>query len=323
MAARNWARDRDGAHWWIVAVKASFDVTPHGRVSLADVQRPPVLAPEYFGAPGLSSLRIDSDLLAAKPGTDIVVHGSAYAPRGKPTSAVEVALRAGALEKRLLAHGVRTYDGLGRIGAAQPFVTAPIRYEFAFGGADVADPDPAKHRLDARNPIGRGFVRRAHTRSGTPAHTIEYPGTDPSTAGPAGFGPIDPSWSPRRELAGTYDTRWERTKRPLLPDDYDPAFAQCAPVDQRPARPFVGGEPIELTRLTPEGVWRFDLPRISLRFTTHLGPRREQHAALLTAVILEPEDRRVALVWQTALRVAAFDADALDVTEIHEHRGPA
>lgn len=63
-AERNWTRDKDGLHWWLVAVKATFDIGPDGRLRLADEQLPPVLIPEYFGGPGRSSLRYDSDLLA-------------------------------------------------------------------------------------------------------------------------------------------------------------------------------------------------------------------------------------------------------------------
>jgi len=317
-AARNWTRDKEGMHWWIVAVKASFDVTPQGRVVLSDVQSPPVLAPEYFGEPGGSSLRHDSDLLAVKPGTDVLVHAHAHAPGGKPAATVPVTLRVASLEKTLLVHGERRYAAIGRTTSPEPFTTRPICYEYAFGGSVVSDPDPAKHQIDLRNPLGRGFVRRDGL-----AHAIEYPDSDPAAIGPAGFGPIDSSWSPRRELAGTFDARWRATKHPLLPDDHDPEYALSAPADQRLERPLVGGERIELVNMTPEGTWRVDVPRVSLQFTTRLGPRREHHPALLTSLILEPEERRLALVWQSCLKVSALAADDLDVTEIREHRGGA
>ncbi|WAS97250.1 DUF2169 family type VI secretion system accessory protein [Nannocystis punicea] len=322
-AGRNWTRDKDGVHWWIVAVKATFDVNHQGRAILADVQPPPVLAPEYFGDPGASSLRHDSDLLAPKPGTDVLAVAHAHAPGGRPAPTVPVSLRVGALSKQLLVHGERTYDSLGvGLSAPQRFITHPIRYEYAFGGFDAADPDPARQRMDARNPVGRGFVRKSLSRAGQPAHAVEYPDGDPATVGPAGFGPIDPSWSPRRELAGTYDARWEQTRRPLLPDDYDPEFAMSAPTDQRADGPVLG-ERVELLNMTPEGTFRVEVPRIALAFITRFGARRQEQPARLTALILEPEERRLSLVWQSCLRVSAVDADYLDVTEIREHRGAA
>jgi hypothetical protein len=42
---RNWVRDKNGRHHWVVAVKATFDVGQDGRLTLADEQPPPALAP--------------------------------------------------------------------------------------------------------------------------------------------------------------------------------------------------------------------------------------------------------------------------------------
>lgn len=325
-AERNWTRDKDGVHWWLVAVKATFNIAPGGRLMLADEQPPPVLMPEYFGEPGRSSLRFDSDLLAVKPGMDILVIAHAHAPHGKPAPTVPVAIRIGQFQKILLVHGDRTYSrGLTGVTTTRPqlFTKRPIRYEFAFGGCDLSDPDPKKHCIDERNPIGRGFTRRTAHIVGKPAHTIEYPSGEPADNGPAGFGPIDPSWLPRRKLAGTYDARWDQWKKPLLPDDFDPAFALSAPTDQRLQKPLVGGERIELVNMTPDGVMRFDLPCISLKFTTRISTRREQHHARVALVLVEADEKRVSVVWQSALRVPAPDADYLDETEIVEKRGTA
>jgi hypothetical protein len=162
-AERNWTRDKGGVHWWLVAVKATFDITPGGRLVLADEQPPPVLMPEYFGEPGLSSLRFDSDLLAAKPSTDVLIVSHAHAPQGKPAPTVPVALRIGPFQKILLVHGDRTYSrGLTGVATTRPqlFTRRPIRYEFAFGGCDLSDPDPKRHCIDERNPIGRGFAEQ-------------------------------------------------------------------------------------------------------------------------------------------------------------------
>ncbi|NTX10016.1 DUF2169 domain-containing protein [Myxococcus sp. CA056] len=320
-AERNWTRDRDGLHWWLVAVRATFDIGRSGRLSLSDVQPPPCLMPEYFGDPGGSSLRYDSDLLASKPGTDILVIAQAHAPHGKPAQCVPVSLRVGPLRKVLLVHGERFYDrswsGIS-LTRAQSFTTCPIRYEGAFGGSDLSAPDTSKHRIDERNPIGRGFATRMAHVVGKTAHSIEYPKGEPAQRGPAGYGPIDSSWMPRRKLAGTYDARWERTKKPLLPDDFDPTFALSSPMDQRPEMPLLGGEPVELLNMTPDGVLRFELPRLSLGFTTRIAARREEHGAQLATVLVEPEQRRLCLVWQSKLRVSALDADYLDETEIVE-----
>lgn len=108
-AERNWIRDKQGATHWLVAVKATFDVAPDGRLKLADEQPPPLLAPEHRGDPAKTSLRLDSDLMAIKPGTDILVDACARAPKGRPAPMVPVSLRVGEIEKTLLVHGTRVY----------------------------------------------------------------------------------------------------------------------------------------------------------------------------------------------------------------------
>jgi len=269
-AERNWTRDKQGMHLWLVAVKATFDIGASGKLVLCEEQPPPLLAPEYRGDPATSSLRLDSDLLSRKPATDFLIDASAHAPGGRAAATVPVAFRLGGIEKTLLVHGVRTYRkgvlGLAA-GKPRPFVSHPIHYEWAFGGADVSHTDPARHRLDARNPVGKGFGPGSVDQDEEQlAHSIEYPDGDPSKRGPAGFGPIASYWSPRLERAGTYDAVWERTKKPLLPDDYDDQYALSSPDDQRLPRPLLGGEAVTLLNMTPSGVLRFELPRISLAF---------------------------------------------------------
>lgn len=320
-AERSWVRDKAGEHLWIVAVKATFQILPDGRLKLADEQRPPLLAPEYFGEPGASSLRYEADLGLPKPTTDIIVNAHAHAPGSRPAPSVSVSLRVDDIRKSLLVHGERVYyQGATGLTTSnpRPFLSQPIRYEAAFGGADLSDPDPRNHRMDMRNPIGRGFARDRAELADRPAHTIEYPGTDPAAPGPAGFGALASYWSPRLELGGTYDARWEQTKKPFLPDDYDAGATLCAPADQRPQRHLYGGERFELVHLTPEGAMRFDLPKIYLTFSTSFGRRREEHRSRLATVIVELEDRCLMLVWQTALRVSPRDADYLDATVIEE-----
>jgi hypothetical protein len=200
----------------------------------------------------------------------------------------------------------------------QAFESRPIRYEWAYGGMDTLDPDPRRHRIDARNPIGVGFaVDSAHLQH-KPAPAVEYPSGDVAEVGPAGFGPIDAAWSPRRELAGTYNEAWEKNRKPLLAEDYQELYGSCAPGDQRAQRHLQGGERVELVNMTRSGSLRFELPKIQLAFTTHFGSQHEEHQGRVTAVVLEPERMSVALVWQTVLPVPTKRAEYLDRTVIAE-----
>lgn len=321
-AERNWVRDRDGRHQWIVAVKASFAVSADGSLQPAEHQEAPCLAPVYWGADGVSSIRYDSDLGPLKPATDILVHGHAYAPGG-PVPQLDVGLRVDRRQKVLRVRG----DSVFRMGAwgltqtrPQPFTKMPIVYERAFGGIDTTASDPSQHRLERRNPIGVGFaVKKEHLKD-RPAPNILYPDQDPADAGPAGFGAIASFWAPRIDYAGTYDARWEQTRKPLLPLDYDERFALAAPPEQQWPGYLQGGEVVELTNMTPDGPLRFPVPAKQLKFTTCFGRKRQEHAGHLVTVIAEPDERRAMFIWQTSLLVRSSEIDYLDATIVEESR---
>ena len=233
---RTWVRDKNGAHLWIVVVKATFDIGENGKLNLADEQLPPLHEPEYWGEPGLSSIRYEADLVAPKPGTDVIVNAHAHAPKGKLAPSIDVVLRIEKLTKTVRVFGTRVYTrGIGGLGTSKPlpFESKPITYEWAYGGSDVTASDPRNQVIDMRNPVGKGVARNSPQLVNTPAHTIEYPNGNPTKTGPAGFGAIASYWSPRRELTGTYDAKWVEKRKPLLPTDYDERFVLCAPTDQR------------------------------------------------------------------------------------------
>ena len=119
------------------------------------------------------------------------------------------------------------------------------------------------------------------------------------------------------ELGGTYDEAWTTSRKPLLPNDWDPRSLQCAPADQQTAQPLRGGETVDLTNMTREGRLRFDLPRRHFVFTTHIDGRREEHRGRLSSVIIEPDFPRVIMVWTTAL-TCRTNVDYLDETHIRE-----
>jgi hypothetical protein len=302
-AERFFARDVDGAEVWIVAVKGTFRIGDGGATEVAAEQAPVTLVPEHFGAPTRSSLRSDTDLVLTKPGTDVLVCGAAHAPRGKPAARVEVGLRCGPIAKRLLVHGDRTYRrGVVDVAPSEPepFVTMPIRYERAFGGID-----PVSGAREPRNPVGIGFAEAAARLVGTPAPNVEAPGAPIASwkdrPAPAGFGPVARTWAPRLAFAGTYDRAWQEERAPLVPADFDPRFYLSAPVDQQVPAYLREGTPVELLNLTPDGLLRFDLPRVRPCFRTYFGRDIVEHRPRLHTMLVVPEERRVSLVWHTAV----------------------
>jgi hypothetical protein len=323
-ADSTWGRDRDGVHEWIVAVKGTFDIKPDGQLELADEQLEPLLAPEYNGEDGMSSLRYDADLVAPKPTTDVLINGTAYAPNGRPSTEFLASARVGSVEKTIRVVGNRVWKQSAfssKPSSAEPVTEIPIIYERAYGGFDQTDPDPKNQYMDARNPVGCGAAAKSDHRIGQPVPNFEYPSGSLEKAGPAGFGAIDSFWSPRRELNGTYDKAWEEKRRPLLPEDWDPRSLLCSPEDQRPDSDLRGGELVGLTNLTPGGMLRFALPKVyltfSTRFDTGRGTRTEEHRGQLATVIVEPDYPRVIMVWSTSL-TCRTDVDYLEETVVNE-----
>mgnify|MGYP000160836716 CR=1 FL=1 len=322
-AERGWIRDRRGAHQWVIAIKATYLIAADG-ITLAEQQTLPLRAAEHWGDPATTSVRYETDIGPMKPTTDILVNASAYAPGGKPRRSVIVALRVGSLRKELVVHGERIYQrGLAGIAPseAQPFVSQPIRYEFAFGGTDTHAEDRRHHGHHPGNPLGCGFVVARSRLIGQRAPSIEYLDDRGGKLTPAGFGAIASHWSPRRELAGTYDERWAASRRPLLPEDYDERFTLCAPDDQQSNGYLQGGELVELENLDASGLLRFDLPAPHFMLSTSFGARREQHIARLATILVEPDHMRLSMTWQSCVAVPALEVAYLDVTRIQELRG--
>lgn len=316
-----WGRNFDGIHEWIVAVKATYDINPDGTTSLSKEQLEPLIQPEYYGEPGLSSLQYDADLVPPKPTTDIVLNATAYAPEGKPSKNFEVSLQVDdKIFKKLRITGNRWYEksvvGI-QPSAIKPVTEVPITYERAYGGYFNDDPNPKNHRLDSKNPVGCGIFGKSEDRVGRPLPNLEYPGGNIKKVGPAGFGAIDCFWSPRREFQGTYGKKWEENRRPLLPDDWDSRSLCCSPLDQQPKQYLRGGEEIELINLTPNSRLCFSLPKIYPSFRTEIKNQEVDHRCKLSSVIIEPDYPRLIMVWVSAL-ICNTDVDYLEETLIYE-----
>jgi len=304
-AERGWVRDRDGAEIWLVAVKATFDIKPDGSVEIAKEQPPVLRVAEHYGEPGRSSVKYDADLVLTKRTTDVVVVGHAYSPAGSTVTQLDVGFKVGPIQKVLRVFGDRTWGSFGA-SAPQPFGKMPLVYERAYGGVDRQSKHPEKD-WEWRNPVGTGFAVSGRNATGLKLPNVEDPkkliNSWSDRPPPAGIGAIASHWQPRVALAGTYDEHWMKTRQPLLAEDLDDRYFQCAPVDQQAPEFLRGGEPVLLHRLTPDGSLRFFLPKPYLGFETRFyDGRPEIHKnRKLHTVILEPDFPRVSLVWHSAL----------------------
>lgn len=310
-----------GRELLVVVIKGSFHLPRAGEaVTLQDEQQPLVMADTFRGEPGLSAPLLESDFAPRKPYCDVLLHGSAHAPGGRPATQVTVGLQAGSLSKTFRVVGERRWDcGVTQLRSTPPlpFITQPIGYDVAFGGVDLRHPDAAEHAAFMRNPAGCGFHRhlRHEWVDGQPLPRTEQVGRSvAATDGPylpMAFGPLGRSWEPRAQYAGTYDNAWREEHFPFLPPDFDERYHQAAPSDQWIDLPQ-GEVPITLHNLTPEGLCQFTLPHFEA--PVHVTPVRgepEDHRAVLDTILIEPDEARVCMTWRLTrpLRRSLFDIE--------------
>lgn len=308
VADRFIAMGGDGRESLLVVVKATFSLA--GRTAaLADEQAPLVLADEYTGEPGKSSLAQASDVAPFKPAADLLLSGCAYTKKNERTEAT-VGLRVAGLQKAVRVVGDRTWQrfvGLTEMSASQPFLKMPLVYEHAFGGTDETGEKPTSW---AANPVGRGFRAKGSKLPTAGAHlpNLEDPrepmrglSSQPPTVG---FGPLAPGWAPRPRYAGTYDGAWQEARAPLLPKDFDPRFHQVAPADQILSGYIRGGESVVVVGVRPEGAGlSFTLPAVRPRVVVNLAGRRETPACPCDTMALDCERETVSLTWRASLDV--------------------
>lgn len=301
----------------IVIVKASFVLTSDAQAPLSDEPALPV--GDVFADDELDGALVHaSDFAVLKTRVDLLVEGHAYAPEGKPTTAMQVAVRLRGekvrYERLLVVFGDRTW-GRQMVALAPtdpaPFTAIPLSWERAFGGAGHRD-----------NPAGVGF-RGARAKDGAPrlpnfeipSKLIKGPDDAPQ---PAGLGPIHPLWPARWGLIGTYDKAWFKTRWPYFAPDLDPGFFQAAPPAQQ-LDALDGDEEYELMGLHPtRGSLRGRLPaaraRAFAQMTTAAGGAFVPIPLKLDTLTFEPDADRGHLVWRGRLDVS--DDDAPEIEEI-------
>jgi hypothetical protein len=323
----SWVQDKNANKIWLVVVKATFSVLPDGSCKLAEEQLPVLKMLLPSGELGASSPIYEADFQGVKIATDVLMRAHAWAPGGRPARFVDTQLSVGPITKRLRVSGDRIWEraagGSVRSSGPVAFDSMPIVYERAYGGWDRSSPVAAEHRLESRNPIGTGFAAAAAGCLGKLLPNVEYSDqlidSWKDRPMPAGLNAVECHWTPRRELAGTYDDHWLANRAPLWAEDFDTRYHNCAPRDQQVDGFLRGGEVVHLWNLCSSGQMAFRLPRIYLFFETRFGGERVEHRAQLCTVVIEPDVPRVIMSWQSSL-VCNHRVDELDETVIIEKR---
>lgn len=293
-------RNRDGRLFLTCVVKAEYTWRPDG--SVAPVPAEAVRREDELAAdpdvPAAVSLVRPSELGPRKRRVDVLLVGAVVTRA--PVETIDVALTVGSrLRKTLRVFGDRAWlpSVRGDVQPSRPrtFTRMPIAWDRSFGGIDPANPASA----ELRNPVGVGLGTTADAMVGMRLPNFEDPrdlvSSRKSRPAPVGFGAVAPHWLPRSRLAGTYDQRWNDSRRPLLPEDFDPAFHNVAPADQQ-LDGFIPGEEVRLVNLTAAGHARLVLPdaTVPVIFVTDRAIVNTRTA--VDTVVIDLEKQRLSLI---------------------------
>ncbi|MBS0453291.1 MAG: DUF2169 domain-containing protein [Proteobacteria bacterium] len=302
--------DEEAVAQCVPCVQATFLLGPEGPMPVPN-QRPVKAGGQWRGDPATTSMVMEPQIAFAKQGTDVVLRGHAHAARLGATEGM-VGIRVGPLQKTARVFGDRRYGGrmgMPGISAPQPFERIPIIAELAFGGWDRRGPDN-RHACEPRNPIGRGFYTEAPEGDEAWLPNFEDP-QDLITAWsdrpqPACFGFIGPEWQPRLGHAGTYDAAWAKSRKPLLPKDFDRRFFHSGSPGLVSPAPLRGNEDVVVVGCLPQqqrAAFRLPEPDAPVCVVELRGHQRKWLRTSLDTVVVDMDSLTLTMLWRTCLPV--------------------
>lgn len=160
----------DGSPILSVLGKRTYRFAP-GKTAWIDEEQIDFVEADSFwnepGHPARDALRVESDLVAYKPMTDVILIGKAHVPGGKKAAHLDVGIQVGNGRKIARVFGDRkayvTATGIGFSDPA-PFSEMPLDDSRAYGGRD-AKSDPGTPYSYLKNPVGRGFTVKDHPQA--------------------------------------------------------------------------------------------------------------------------------------------------------------
>ena len=301
--------DPEGVESIYTVVKATYAIG--SSLELDDQQLPIYFKDEFYGDPLCSSVKFPSDTSLMKPGTDVLLHGNAWAPAGQPVTESRVRLKVGSIDKTVIVTGDRFWE-TGVVGtsmsAPEPFETIPLMWERSFGGSDSELNNPDRHAGIPENPVGVGFRMSNGTIE---LDGMKLPNLELETArvqswkdrpAPGGFAALAPNYEPRLSFAGTYDDQWQKERLPYLPIDFNPLFFQCAPEGQVTSEFLRGDEIVSVSGASQIGRLEFQLPGVVPQISYTVGNQPQPQPVQLDTLLIEPDENRVSLVWRAVLK---------------------
>ena len=287
--------------------------------------------------PRYSTVKFESDLVPYKVKTDVVFIGYAYTPNAQPQQHLTVGVEVAQQQKLIRVTGDRQCYFQAQqspiISEPQPFTRLSMRYDYAYGGADLISIADLEFHYP-RNPMGKGFVLKntAETINGLQLPNLEDPQDlltaerivveDPNHWNqqplPQSLGWFQRDWYPRasfagaipsfvdinepmrEELLGLVPKNQIRLARQLKLPSYDSHFNTGA--SQGLSFPYLkGNEMIRLANLCKEShLFSFKLPNDQPKIMLDIGLGQNQLTVVLHTVCIRMEDNEVDLIWRGA-----------------------
>jgi len=182
----------------------------------------------------------------------------------------------------------------------------PLAWHLTFGGWDRTDADATRHRSDAVNPIGTGYLFRQGYVDGALLPSIEDPRSRMNfwngRPTPIGFGPVPRFARARVRYAGTYDEHWIENVLPFLPQDFDDRYFQAAPEDQW-LDALSEGMMFGCQNMNASGRFKLVLPKLNVPVRFVFDDRTEHKNINPDTLTIIPHESRIVLVGRVTARL--------------------
>jgi hypothetical protein len=250
-------------------------------------------------------------------GIDVFVIGSVWQPEGRAGSELTAEIRIGErFLRRITAIGDRRWvrvDGSLVPGAPEPFVSMPLSFDRAFGGAAETENGPFAW---PQNPRGKGFYPTPELAEGSPLPNLEDPEhrivSIEDRPEPLATGPYPAEGSLRVENAVELDLASEnpglKRIRPLVFNQAHPRMI-LSPSDTPPP-----GELVEITHASPEGAMRFRMPELAFHARVDLENRSYAFPLHLDQIVVLLDERRVVLGYRVVFKYRLAKGERRTVT---------
>ena len=221
----------------------------------------------------VSSYKYEPEIALCKPTTDVVLIGHAHPPGGGATQ-VDVGIKVGPVQKVAKVFGDRFWV-MDEQGVVMSRTAALGRV-----ATDLGERVRRSRRVDRRPsvrcssraipsaPDSASLWRRTVIASGCPTSKTpnQLIGGYGAVVAPCGFGFTSPNWQPRAGFAGTYDEQWNKTRKPMLPLDFDRRFFNAAAPGLVAPGYLRGDEDVVVLNATSVPRLAFRLPGVPRRY---------------------------------------------------------